>query len=144
LEAINGIQELNYEKAGILQMGCRAFLVFFISLLYVRIAGLRTLGKKSSFDQITVLIVGSLLAKAIVEEKFIAILGAALLIMILHRFMAWISTKNLKIERAIKGDPLLLMKDGMPVLRNLKKAHITELDLRETIRLIVHNENVKM
>jgi uncharacterized membrane protein YcaP (DUF421 family) len=144
LEVFNDIFGIDESKLTAFQMGFRAILVFFIALFYISIAGLRTFGKKSSFDQITVLIIGALLAKSIIgNESFYGILFAALLIMLLHRLVAWICTKNKKIEHFMKGDPLLLLKDGKPVFKNLKSAHITELDLMETIRQVIHDDEIK-
>jgi len=55
---------------------------FFLALVCIRIAGLRALGKKSNFDQVTSLMTGALLAKAIVkEESFNGILAAAVILM---------------------------------------------------------------
>jgi uncharacterized membrane protein YcaP (DUF421 family) len=144
MEILSQALGLGEEKLSAAQMGCRAFFVFFIALFYVSIAGLRTLGKKSSFDQITVLIIGALLAKSIVgNEPFFSILFAALLLMILHRLIAWICIKSRKAEYFIKGKPVLLIKDGKPVEHNLKKVHITSPDLYETIRLVLHDDQIE-
>jgi uncharacterized membrane protein YcaP (DUF421 family) len=143
LETVNQIFGLDEEKLGFYQMGCRAIFVFFIALFYMSVAGLRTFGKKSTFDQITVLMIGALLAKSIIgNESFFAVLFAALLIMLLHRVTAWVCTKNKKVEHFIKGNPLLLIKNGKLIGENLKKVHVTKLDLMETIRQELHEDDI--
>jgi len=48
-----------------LQMSVRAFSMFVIMLVLVRIAGMRTFAKKSSFDNIIVIMLGAILATVI-------------------------------------------------------------------------------
>ncbi|HEX2750279.1 MAG TPA: hypothetical protein VHM91_19895 [Verrucomicrobiales bacterium] len=49
------------------QMAARAALAFVFSLVFIRVAGIRTLGKQSAFDALTALILGSVIGRAIVD-----------------------------------------------------------------------------
>src|SRR5271154_3168153 len=111
LNEVLGLQDL---RLTVLQMCVRAVLVFFIGLIYVRIAGIRTLGKTTSFDQITMLVMGTLLGNAIFAASypFFPILTASLVIMLLHRFISWVTYVNHNLGKIIKGKPLLIIKNG--------------------------------
>ena len=49
-----------------LQMSCRAVVIFVIALLLLRIAGIRTIGKKSAFDQVIIIMLGAILSRPVV------------------------------------------------------------------------------
>jgi uncharacterized membrane protein YcaP (DUF421 family) len=126
---------LNAEKLTVMQMSSRAVITFFISLVFVRLSGIRMLGKQSSFDSLTALMLGSIMGRAIVtNQSFIGSLTAALIIMLLHRLMAWITYRSKKAGRIIKSTDVLLIKDGKKNYNNLARNHITEEDIIEAVR----------
>src|SRR5215831_11046179 len=49
-----------------LQMSCRAVVAFFITLVLIRMAGIRTFGKKSAFDNVIIIMLGSILSRVVV------------------------------------------------------------------------------
>lgn len=117
------------------QMGVRATLVFFIALIYVRTGGIRMLGRQSAFDSLTALMLGAILGKAVIsEDSFLGTLLAAFVIMILHRLVAWLTYKSSWAGSILKGRSILLFQNNSPVVENLSRVHITENDLRETVR----------
>lgn len=117
------------------QMCARAVVVFFIALTYMRIGGLRMLGKQSAYDTLTTLMLGAMLGKAIISpDSFIGTLLAVLVIMALHWLVAWATFKSSFLGSILKGKSLLLYCDGKPVTKNLRKVQITERDLLEAVR----------
>ena len=117
------------------QMAARALVVFALSLLLIRIAGIRTLGKQSAFDIITSMMLGAILGRSVVaNQSFFGSILAALVIMLLHRLTAWITFRSKKAEAIIKGKNLILMKNGKKNQKNLRRAHITEEDIQEAMR----------
>src|SRR6476620_2190228 len=78
-----------------LQMSARAFVFFFITLLYIRISGMRSFGKKSSIDMIIVIVLGSVIARGIAGASgFGATAASAAVLLIAHRLTAWICMKS--------------------------------------------------
>jgi uncharacterized membrane protein YcaP (DUF421 family) len=75
-----------------LQMGCRAFVVFFIAVLLLRIAGMRAFGKKSAMDATIAIMLGAILSRSVVGvSPFFPTITAALVLACVHRLMAWLS-----------------------------------------------------
>ena len=132
LNYLLGFDESNVEAH---QMAVRAAVVFFIALTYVRTGGLRMLGRQSAFDSLTALMLGAILGKAIISpDSFLGTLLAALVIMILHRLVAWLTFKSSWAGSILKGKSLLLFQNNKPVFKNLSRVHITENDLQEAVR----------
>lgn len=117
-------------------MSARAVIVFFAALAYLRIAGLRSMGNFSVFDRLTLLISGSMMGRAIMvgDEPFFAVLIAALVIIVLHRIVSWLTLKSSRLGVVFKGRPVLLMKDGFKSKTNMDRQRITDNDLEEAIR----------
>lgn len=119
----------------VLQMGARSFVMFFVTLLFIRISGMRSFGSKSAFDNIIVLILGATLSRAIVgASPAFPIMIAGLVISLCHRIIAKISTKNVLIEKLVKGSEHVLYENGRINNDNMEKCNISLSDLFEGIR----------
>lgn len=147
MEWFDQLLGLSTDRLNVYQMSVRAIIVFFTGLLYIRIAGVRTLGNFSVFDKLTLLIVGSMLGRTIMigDEPFFAVLAAALVIILLHRIISWITLKSSKMGVVFKGSPVLLVKDGHKSIQAMNKERITDNDLDEALRKAGENDinNVK-
>jgi uncharacterized membrane protein YcaP (DUF421 family) len=127
------------------QMAVRAAFVFFLALAYVRTGGLRMLGRQSAYDSLTALILGAILGKAVVSpDSFPGTILAALVIMILHRFVAWITFKSSRAGSWLKGKSILVFQNDKPIIENLKLVHITENDLKEAVRKNLNSDDLQV
>jgi len=124
------------EKLDILQMSMRALVMFLIMLILIRFAGRRAFAKKSSFDNIIVIMLGAVLARGVVgASPFWSTVAASIIMIILHRIVAWLSVKNNFVERLVKGNAILLFQKEKIVNKNLTKTGISKKDLHESLRL---------
>jgi uncharacterized membrane protein YcaP (DUF421 family) len=137
MEFINNILGLEADKLNTIQMSVRALVVFFAGIILVRIAGIKTFGKKTIFNHVTALIVGTLLGNAIfnADVPFFPLLGATLFFMILNRIAMMITYYSQAAGRLMKGSPILLIKKGKLLPQNMKKLFITKADIDEELRL---------
>lgn len=119
-----------------LQMTVRASIVFFITLILIRIGGVRIFGRRSAVDTIVVITMGSVLARGIVgASPFLATIAASAAMIVIHRLLGWLSVKNRVIETTIKGDHVLLYSQGKIITKNLEKTSLSREDLEESLRL---------
>jgi uncharacterized membrane protein YcaP (DUF421 family) len=124
------------EHLDILQMSIRAFVMFFIALLLIRLGGMRIFGKKSAFDTIIVIMLGAVLARGIVgASNYWATVAASAVMIAINRGLAWLSEKYKGVNDLIKGQPLLIYASGQILWENMKTASLTESDLMESLRL---------
>jgi uncharacterized membrane protein YcaP (DUF421 family) len=125
-----------------LQMASRAVVAFLITLLLIRIAGIRTFGKKSAFDNVIIIMLGSILSRVVVgASPFIPTVAASLAFVLVHWFLAWISLYNDTIGRWIKGEKSCLYANGRENTENMKRARISHKDLVESVRLRINDES---
>lgn len=136
MEWLNDVLGLETTRLNTYQMSARAVVIFFTALIYMRIAGLRTIGDFSVFDRLTLLITGGMLGRTVIigDEPFFSVLIAGLVIIVLHRIIAWLTFKSSKMGSVFKGNAIMLIKDGVPIEKNMAKEQITTNDVEEALR----------
>ncbi len=126
-----------------LQMVCRATLSFFLTLILIRIAGIRTFGKKTAFDNVIVIMLGSIFSRVVVgASPFIPTTLACLAFVLIHRLLAWVSLYNDTIGRWIKGEASSLYADGKKNEKNMRAARISDKDLLESVRQQINDDDL--
>jgi uncharacterized membrane protein YcaP (DUF421 family) len=119
-----------------LQMALRAILIFIVTLILIRLGGVRIFGRRSSTDTIIVIVMGSVLARGIVgASPLLSVIAAATAMIILHRLFALLSHKFKWFERMTKGRKITIYENGAILLSNLQKTSLTTSDLMESLRL---------
>ena len=124
------------ENITAVQMSVRASVVFFITLILIRVGGVRIFGRRSAVDTIIVIIMGSVLARGIVgASPFLAAIAASTTMIAIHRVLGLLSTRYRGFEITIKGDHVLLYSNGKIIMKNLEKTSLSKEDLEESLRL---------
>ena len=53
-----------------LQMICRSIVAFFLALVMIRVAGIRTFGKKTPFDDVIIIMLASIFSRVVVKSAW--------------------------------------------------------------------------
>jgi uncharacterized membrane protein YcaP (DUF421 family) len=127
-----------------LQMSSRAVVIFFISLVLMRIAGIRTFGKKSAFDNVIMILLGSVLSRAVVgASPFIPTVAGSLAFVLVHWVLAWLSLYNDTLGRLVKGEKVSLYAEGKLNETNMRRVRISDKDLKEGLRLKINDDGLE-
>lgn len=117
------------------QMGIRALLVFFITLLMIRLGATRVFGRNSAFDIVLGIILGSILSRAITgNSPFVPTVLAAIFLTGLHMGLASLAFSNSRLGWLIKGREKKLLENGAVKNEAMKACKITMNDLEEAVR----------
>ncbi len=126
-----------------LQMGCRAFIIFFIALILIRLAGMRTFGIKSAFDNCVIIMLGAVLSRAVTgASAFIPTLVASIVLVAVHKVLGMLSVNNQTLSHLIKGKPVSLYKEGILNTKNLGKCNLSYGDIMEEVRIVLNTNNL--
>jgi uncharacterized membrane protein YcaP (DUF421 family) len=118
------------------QMTVRVVVVFLWGVVLVRLGDRRLLGKNAGFDVLLVVILGSVLSRAVNgRSPFFPTLGVSAVLVFLHHLLAWLTSRSDRLSRWIKGSPRLLIVDGEIQTEALKRSYFTTEDLEENLRL---------
>jgi len=130
------------EHLTFLQISLRGVVVFIATLIMIRLGHKRSLARKTAFDAVLLVILASVLSRAINgNADFLATLGGGLVLVLLHRLLALIAYHSHWFGNLIKGSPDTIIEDGNLVLSAMRKNHISLHDLEEDLRLGAHMQD---
>src|SRR3982750_3323703 len=119
-----------------LQISLRGIIVFVVTLLMVRCGHKRSLARKTPFDAVLIVILASVLSRAINgSAAFFATLGGGLVLVLVHRSLALIACHSHMFGVMIKGEPDVIIQDGELLFGTLRRNHISTHDVEEDLRL---------
>jgi len=114
----------------------RSTVVFLYLLVLLRVAKRRFLSQRDPLDVLLSLLLAAMISRAINgSASFVPTLGGALLLVLLHRALTRIAYLSPSIARWLKGAPVELIRDGIPIERALDRHAMTGEDLEEDLRL---------
>ncbi len=117
-------------------MSARAFIVFAWGILIVRLGERRLLGRNAGFDMLLIVILGSVLSRAVNgQSSFFPTLGVSAVLVLFHYFVSVLTFRSDFLSRWIKGRAHPLVKNGKLDEKELRDARITYDDLLENLRL---------
>lgn len=114
----------------------RSLVLFFVTLVGVRIMGKRSIAQLAPFDLAVIMIIGSLAALPLEEPSIPLINGAGpILIMVFLQYM--LSVINLhfrQAEKVTQGTSTPIVINGQTNKENMKKEHMSQADLYIMLR----------
>jgi uncharacterized membrane protein YcaP (DUF421 family) len=126
------------------QISLRGIIVFIATLAMVRIGHKRSLARKTAFDAVLIVILASVLSRAINgSAAFFATLGGGVVIVLVHRLLALIAYYSHTFGCLIKGQEEAIIEDGNLIFGAMRRNHISQHDVEEDLRLAARTENLK-
>jgi uncharacterized membrane protein YcaP (DUF421 family) len=126
-----------------LQVSVRGIIVFVVTVIMMRLGSKRSLAEKTAFDTVLMVIIGSMLARAINgSEAFFPTLGAGFVLVFLHRFFGIAAYYSHSFGILVKGKPVMLVQNGRLDRKHMLWEHISKHDLAEDMRLEANTEDL--
>ena len=115
----------------------RATLGFLFVLFVARIVGRRELSSMQPFDLILLVMIGDLVQQGITQNDFsvTGLVLAAGTIAVLTVAVSYGGFKLPWLRPVLEGEPVIVLQDGEPVMKNLDRNRITVDELRAAARL---------
>lgn len=114
----------------------RTLCVYAFLLVGLRLAGKRELGQLNPFDLVVLLLLSNTVQNAIIgdDNSLVGgIVGAAVLLVVNWGVVRYIYSHP-RLERAIEGDPDVLVRDGRVLHKHLERELITRAELEAAAR----------
>jgi uncharacterized membrane protein YcaP (DUF421 family) len=114
----------------------RAAVVFFFVFLVTRIVGRRQLSQLEPFDLILLVVIGDLVQQGVTQSDE-SVTGALIVIStigVLSVAVSWVSFRSSRVRQVTEGTPIVLVQDGRPIERNMRRERITIGDIEEEAR----------
>jgi uncharacterized membrane protein YcaP (DUF421 family) len=127
---------LEPKELSFLHIALRAIIVFFATLIMVRVGNKRFLSSMSAFDAIVGFILASVLARAVNgSSAFLPTIAGGFVLIAVHRLLAFIAVRSPWFERLVKGTAEELVQRGKVNREAMRSYQISETDLLEEARL---------
>lgn len=109
---------------------------YFTLIVFLRLAGNRTLTKMNAFDLVVTVALGSTLASIVLNQEVALTQGAlAFALLIGLQFaITWSSVRSQRIRRWVTGEPTLLLYRGAMLRDGLRRARFTEQEVYAAVR----------
>ena len=121
------------------EIALRTMVVYIVSLVLVRVASRRFLSQATAFDVLVGIMLGSILSRTINGSAlFIPTMVAGAVLVGLHWLFAFIAVHTSVFGPIVKGEPVLLIKNGELKREAMQRADVTERDLNQALRLQAH------
>jgi uncharacterized membrane protein YcaP (DUF421 family) len=115
----------------------RAVVLYVFVLALTRVIGRRELSSLAPFDLILLIILGDALQQGLTQDDY-SVTGAVLVVgtlAIMQVFTSWVGYRFPRARPTLQGEPLIVLQDGKPIERNLKRERLTVEELAESARL---------
>jgi len=127
----------------VINISLRCFIIFVVGLALVRIGDRRSLAQKTAFDAIFIVLIGSMLSRAINgTAPFFVTIAGGIALMIIHRIFAFGACKSHSFGKLIKGQPTTLVRNGEIDWEKMKQKLVSKHDFEEDLRLDAKTEDV--
>jgi uncharacterized membrane protein YcaP (DUF421 family) len=117
------------------QMGLRAAIVYVVTVLMVRVAKKRFMGRATAFDVILGVMIGSIVSRAVTgNAPFLPALTATAVLLAMHWLFSGIAMRWHGFGTVIKDKSRVLVRKGDVDTSAMRATHMTEHDLWEDLR----------
>jgi uncharacterized membrane protein YcaP (DUF421 family) len=110
-----------------MDLAIRATVLFLFVFLLTRIMGKRELSSLQPFDLILLIVMGDAIQQGLTQDDY-SVTGAVIVVgtfTILQVLLSFLSYKFPKLRPALDGEPIVVVQDGKPIEKNLKRERLT-------------------
>ena len=114
----------------------RATVVFVFLLFLMRIVGRRELSSLEPFDLVLLIVIGDLVQQGVTQSDH-SLTGAILsagTFGVLVVVVSYASFRFRRLRPVVEGEPMIVVQDGKPMERNLRRERITLEELAASAR----------
>lgn len=122
--------------AGSLVIAAKVAVIYLFLVAGLRLFGTRELGQMSLYDFVLVVILGNAVQNAMLgnDNTLGGGLIAATVLLVLNRLVNEAVARSRKVERALVGEPVLLLSNGEVLERGMRREGITMQQLLAALR----------
>jgi uncharacterized membrane protein YcaP (DUF421 family) len=105
----------------------RAIALFCFVYLLTRIIGRRELSSLEPFDLILLIVIGDAIQQGLTQDDY-SVTGALIVVGtfgVLQILVSFLSYRFPRLRPALDGEPIVIVQDGKPIERNIKRERMT-------------------
>jgi uncharacterized membrane protein YcaP (DUF421 family) len=114
----------------------RCLVLFPLVVILIRVVNRRELSSMEPFDVVLLVVIGDLLQQGITQNDF-SVTGSAIVvttITLLSLATAYANWRFPRLRSTLEGEPVILVENGRPLERNLRRQRITLAEVEAQAR----------
>jgi uncharacterized membrane protein YcaP (DUF421 family) len=114
----------------------RGIVIFVFLYVLMRVIGRRELSSLEPFDLILLVVLGDAVQQGLTQDDY-SVTGAVLTIgtiAILQLAVSYANFRFPKLRSVIDGEPILIVQDGKPIEKNMRRERVTIDDVAAAMR----------
>ena len=115
----------------------RAVFLFAFVFLVMRVIGRRELSSLTPFDLILLIVLGDAIQQALTQDDY-SVTGALIVVStlaVLQVLTSYLGFRFEKLRPLLEGDPIVIVQDGKPVEKNLRRERLAVEEVLEEARV---------
>jgi uncharacterized membrane protein YcaP (DUF421 family) len=115
----------------------RGIAIYFFIYLLTRVIGRRELSSLAPFDLILLIILGDSVQQGLTQDDY-SVTGAFIAvgtIAALQVATSWVSFRSRRLRSVLEGEPTVIVDDGKPIERNMRRERLVLEEVMEEARL---------
>jgi uncharacterized membrane protein YcaP (DUF421 family) len=118
------------------QFPLRALVVYGVLLLFIRLAGKRTIGEFTAFDLLLVVLIAEAMEGALLggDHSIVAGVLVAGSLVLMNFAIGYFSARSERFDRLVDGEPVVLASNGRLFERTLRRSNVPRSDFDESMR----------
>lgn len=117
--------------------------MFIITVVIVRLTGMRSFRKNNPFDLVIAFLIGGILSRGVVgATPFFSAVAGAVALVILQKLIFRLSFYSYWFETSAKGNKYLIYQNGKFIRENMRRADVTKMEIYEDLRVQFQTENL--
>lgn len=110
-----------------MDLALRAVVLFCFVYLLTRVVGRRELSSLEPFDLILLIVIGDAIQQGLTQDDY-SVTGALIVVVtfaVLQVGLSFASYRFRSLRRVLDGEPIVVVQDGRPIERNLRRERLT-------------------
>jgi uncharacterized membrane protein YcaP (DUF421 family) len=110
-----------------MDLALRAIVLFGFVFLITRVIGRRELSSLEPFDLILLIVMGDAIQQGLTQDDY-SVTGALIVVgtfAVLQLLVSYTSYRFPSLRPALDGEPIVIVQDGKPIERNMRRERLT-------------------
>ncbi|MEN3341601.1 MAG: hypothetical protein V7644_1005 [Actinomycetota bacterium] len=120
-----------------MDIALRALVLYAFVVLVTRVIGRRELSSLGPVDLVLLIVLGDAIQQGLTQDDY-SVTGALIAvssIAALQVLTSWVSFRSRRARKVLEGEPIVVVQDGKPIERNLRRERMTADDVAEEMRM---------
>jgi uncharacterized membrane protein YcaP (DUF421 family) len=120
-----------------MDIALRALVLYAFVVLVTRVIGRRELSSLGPVDRVLLIVLGDAIQQGLTQDDY-SVTGALIAvssIAALQVLTSWVSFRSRRARKVLEGEPIVVVQDGKPIERNLRRERMTADDVAEEMRM---------